>query len=126
MSVACRRLAALLVLVCPALAAADAPDAPSFAEVGLYAIRDGERAGPIGRTGNGVLRPDPERPFPLSDAPAVFATSRSAGFIDKARQVVVPATYSYARPYEKSLVFMLDKGKSLHIDAADNAVWSGP
>lgn len=159
MPVSRRWPAALPVLVAPAVAAADASDAPSFADVGPYSIRAGDRPGLIDRTGrvvpapefeapklgdglalvredgnpvfidrsgNVVVRPDAERTFPSSDGRAVFVKDRKYGFIDKADTVVVPAAHSCARPYDKGLAFVLDKGRSPYVDAEGNAVRSKP
>ena len=159
MPVSRRWLAAPLVLVAPAVAAADASDAPSFADVGPYSIRDGDRPGLIDRTGgvapapefealklgdglalvredgtpavidgsgNVVVRPDAGRAFPFSDGRAVFVKDRKHGFVDKAGTGVVPATHSYARPYDKGLAFVLDRGRSQYVHAEGNVVWSEP
>jgi hypothetical protein len=39
---------------------------------------------------------------------------------------VIASVYSFARPYERGLAFVLDKGRSLYIDGKGDTVWSAP
>ena len=117
---------AALALVGAAAWAADPPGGATFAEAGLWPIRDGERMGLVDRTGKVVIRPDAERAFPFSGGRAVFVKDRKYGVIDRNGKVVIPAIYSYARGYDHGLAFVLDRGRSLDIDERGEAVWSTP
>ncbi|HTP99811.1 MAG TPA: WG repeat-containing protein [Casimicrobiaceae bacterium] len=103
-----RRLARLLACGSVVLAAPLACAQATFADAGLYLIRDGDLIGLIDRAGKVVLAPD------------------KFGYIDRSGKVVIAPVYSYARPYERGLAFVLDKGKSMFIDERGNVVWSKP
>lgn len=116
-----------IVLACAPVAvyAADAPDGPTFADVGLYSIRERDLLGLIDRKGRVVLAPEFED-LKIGDGLIVARKGYRVAYFDRAGTMVIRPQDKAAQPFAESLV-PIPSGKGMgYADKSLNVAIEGP
>ena len=118
-------LATVLALDPVTTLAADAPDAPTFPDVGLYSIREGDLLGLIDRKGRVVLAPEFED-LKLGDGLIVARKGYRTAYFDRTGAMVIRPQDKVSQPFAEGLV-PIPSGKGMgYADKSLNVVIEGP
>ena len=70
-----------------------------------------------------VLRHGFDRVYPFTRRRAVFRSGNKYGYIDRTGKAVIPATWSFARPFNGPLAAVVDGRASAYVDVNGKVVW---